>query len=169
VFKEEILKPVGRFILCFGELETQLCELVAILCQCRVDIALTLISPLNLSQQIDTLRGLVDQCKKEDTVRPEVIEELLRLTNMITSLVGQRNTLVHGMLLKTDRGDFFVRLAGRPPSAKQMLPADASEIEKLADETLTAARLAHRLILRVQGIEGVEIDDITLPVVSRRV
>jgi hypothetical protein len=168
MFNDNIFHPVGKLVLYFGELESQLCELVALLCQCEFDIAHALVAPLSLSQQIDTLRGLVDHSRKEQRFSAALLKELGQLADRINAVLGPRNTLVHGMILKTDKGEFFVRFAGRPPGVKKLLPADPAVIEKLAEDTLDVARLANRLIFKIQGLDPIEREDITVPVVSVR-
>lgn len=120
---------------------------------------------MNLSQQLDTLRGLVERRRAEQSLSPALIAELQGLGGQINTVMGPRNTVIHGMILKTDHGAFFARFAGRPPDVKNLLSADPAAIEKLAEDTLVIAKAIHRLIFKVQGYEPIESEDITLPAV----
>jgi hypothetical protein len=164
MFEESLFRPVGKLTLYFGELETQFCELIALLCRCDFQVAHALVAPLSLSQKVDTLNELVEYCKDQRLLQPSLISELEKLPGQINTVAASRNIIVHGMLLKMDKGDYFVKLSGRPLKMKTPLPADPGAIDKLADDTMNVAKDIHSLIFKIQGYEPTESHDITLPV-----
>ena len=168
MFEENLYRPVGRVSLWFAELETQLTDLLHVLTQCSLDVAHILVEPLSISQKLDTLKAFIAYRRDKGDLSETHEKELSSLLGHVNELLGPRNTLIHGMILKSNQGNLFACFTGRPPRLNETFPATADAINELADKLEQAATRTCHLLLEVQGYQGTPPDDITLPIVARQ-
>lgn len=144
------LKEIGRFMVMWGLLESELETLVAAIYRIETTFSLTITASLNTKAKVEMLRSAIDMLREplgEDFVK-EADKRLVEVTGLAN---GTRNIIAHGVVadMQIEPGKFevrFQRIYARKRLELVHYPATVKDWQEQTENVISLASILRSFI-----------------------